>query len=134
MKEINGIWRLKSFIQKSKNGDSYFPFGENPDGTLIYDKSGYMSVIISRSDRKDLFIGKNLEELDKSSLLADFIAYSGKYDISDEKVVHQVEMSFIPQWIGKDMDRSYQIENEKLILITPLEDNEFFNEIIWERL
>ncbi|MGZ7135475.1 MAG: lipocalin-like domain-containing protein, partial [Methanobacterium sp.] len=52
MESVISTWRLKSFKQRFEEGDLMLPSGENPEGILIYDKDGYMSVIISKSDRK----------------------------------------------------------------------------------
>ncbi|MGZ7044074.1 MAG: lipocalin-like domain-containing protein [Methanobacterium sp.] len=139
MESVIGTWRLKSFKQRFEEGDLMLPFGENPEGILIYDKDGYMSVIISKSDRKDLSIEDltDFKEEEKISLSDNFIAYSGTYEISDGKIIHHVEISFIPNWVGNPLERFYNFENGKLILTTPPEatsGKKFVNEIIWEKL
>ncbi len=136
--EITGTWKLKSFESRSKDGDVFYPFGENPEGFLIYDESGYMSGMISRADRHNLSVNAaNMGENEKSSLSEGFIGYSGKYEILDDKIVHHVEMSFIPNWIGKPLDRFYSFENDYLVLKTPPEvfnNKKFVHYIIWEKL
>ncbi len=137
--EITGTWKLKSFESRSKDGDVFYPFGENPKGFLMYGKSGYMSGMISRADRSNLSVKNeiNMDESEKSSISEGFIGYSGKYEILDDKIIHHVEMSFIPNWIGKPLDRFYSFENDDLVLTTPPEvfnNKKFVHYIVWEKL
>ena len=45
--ELVGAWRLVSVETKRPNGEVIYPFyGRHPEGSLIYDRSGYMSVQI----------------------------------------------------------------------------------------
>jgi len=137
--EITGTWRLKSFELKSEEETSIQPLGENPKGFLIYDKSGYMSGMMSRSDRPNLSTENltNIPENEKLTLSEGFIGYSGKYEILTDKIIHHVEMSFIPNWIGKPLNRFYTFNNNDLILSTPPEDfngKEFVYYIVWEKL
>ena len=137
--EITGTWKLKSFESRSKDGDVFYPFGENPKGFLMYDKSGYMSGMISRADRPNLSVKNeiNMDESEKTSISEGFIGYSGKYEILDDKIIHHVEMSFIPNWIGKPLDRFYSFENDDLVLTTPPEvfnNTKFVHYIVWEKL
>ena len=137
--EITGTWKLKSFESRSKDGDVFYPFGENPKGFLMYSKSGYMSGMISRADRSNLSVKNeiSMDESEKASISEGFIGYSGKYEILDNKIIHHVEMSFIPNWIGKPLDRFYSFENDDLVLKTPPEvfnNKKFVHCIIWEKL
>jgi hypothetical protein len=137
-KNINGTWKLISYELKIDNEISY-PFGENPLGFLSYNESGYMNAIISRRDRNkistlDIY---NISKMEKSSLADGFIGYSGKFKIFDDKIVHYVEVSFIPNWIGMSFERFYQFNNGNLILETPLEEidgKKFISQIIWEKI
>lgn len=136
---ITGTWKLKSFELKSKEGDIFYPLGENPEGFLIYDKSGHMSGMMSRSDRPNLS-SENLTQIkddEKLSLANGFIGYSGKYEVLDDKIIHNVEMSFIPNWVGKPLDRYYEFQNDDLILSTPpeiLNGKEFIYYLLWGKL
>ena len=105
----------------------------------MYGKSGYMSGMISRADRSNLSVKNeiNMDESEKASISEGFIGYSGKYEILDDKIIHHVEMSFIPNWIGKPLDRFYSFENDDLVLTTPPEvfnNKKFVHYIVWEKL
>jgi hypothetical protein len=135
---IIGTWKLISFELKTDNIISY-PFGENPLGFLIYNENGYMEVMISKKDRKPLSSEDitSIAEDEKSQLADGFIGYSGKYEILDEKIVHYVEMSFIPNWIGRPLERFYKFHKGNLILKTTSEEingAEFISCITWGKI
>jgi hypothetical protein len=51
---IFGAWRLVSVDYSGPNGSLVYPvFGPNPQGVLIYDRSGWMSVQIVTANRPD---------------------------------------------------------------------------------
>lgn len=137
--KLIGTWKLKSFELKSKEGDIFHPLGDNPKGFLIYDKSGHMSGMMSKTDRPNLSSANlsEIKEKEKSSLADGFIGYAGKYEVLENKIIHNVEMSFIPNWIGNPLDRFYRFENDTLVLTTPPEDingKKFVYYINWEKL
>lgn len=98
-----------------------------------------MSGMMSRSDRPNLS-SENLTQIkddEKLSLANGFIGYSGKYEVLDDKIIHYVEMSFIPNWVGKPLDRYYGFQNDDLMLSTPpdiLNGKEFIYYLLWGKL
>jgi hypothetical protein len=136
---ITGVWKLCSFEFKSKDGTVFSPYGKDPKGFLIYDNNGYMSGMMSKSDRPNLSseaINK-IPEGEKSQLSDGFIAYSGKYEILKHKIIHHVEVSFIPNWIGMPLDRFYEFQDGKLILSMPpmsFNGKEYTGYIGWEKV
>ena len=58
---IIGAWRLVSFETRKENGEVDYPFGNNAQGSLIYTKSGRMSVHLMRSDRPRFASGDQMK-------------------------------------------------------------------------
>ncbi|MCP6760331.1 MAG: lipocalin-like domain-containing protein [Fischerella sp. CENA71] len=137
-----GVWKLSSWKTESSDGEIIYPYGKNPIGYLTYTQDGYMSVNIMKNNC--LPLGISSEELVKARklllkpclLLRDgrksikaiiryfkasinYISYSGKYEIQGDKIIHHVEVSLIPDWIGKDLERTFEITSQKLLLTTP---------------
>lgn len=137
--ELIGTWRLKSYELKSIDGDCYYPYGSNPKGYLLYNKNGYMSGMISKSDRPHLSKNdiRKLPEKEKSSLSEGFYAYSGKYELQKSKILHKIEVSFIPNLVGTTEERYFQILDNKMILSIPpviINGKEFILYITWEKM
>ena len=134
-----GAWKLCSFEYQALDGTVFHPYGHEPIGRIFYDKGGEMAALISRSDRVPLscddFI--MLPDSEKVALARGFIAYSGKYKVFNDKIIHYTEVSFIPNWIGTEMVRFYTLDGDNLTLKTPpviLRNKEFIGVIQWQRI
>jgi hypothetical protein len=47
-----------------------------------------------------------------------YISYVGRYDIQGNKIVVHVEVSFFPNWVGKDQERFFEVRGNTLELST----------------
>src|SRR5580692_6707883 len=84
-----GAWRLVSIETLRPNGDVIYPFyGKHPEGILIYDRSGWMSVqIVSdpkptkpSADSREKFLVAPIGE--KVSAIDGYYAYSGTWAVN----------------------------------------------------
>lgn len=135
---ILGTWKLCSFIYKAEDGSAFYPYGKEAIGSIMYDKSGCMSALISRNDRK--ILSENdfslIPDKEKLELAKGFLAYSGKYEILDDRILHSVEISFIPNWISTSLVRFFEFSGDNLILSTPpvnLRGKEFVGYLTWRK-
>ena len=113
-----GTWKLVTFETQGEDGEVSYPFSNDALGYIMYNIDGYMSVAILPKRRRKFntqdIIGGTSEE--KAAVAESFISYFGRYDIKDNKVIHHIELSFFPNWIGVDQERYYRFEENKLIL------------------
>ena len=66
-----------------------------------------------------------------------FLAYAGRYTLSDDQISHHVEISSIQNYVNKDMVRSIKFEGDRITLVTPpmAVNGEIQTvELIWQRL
>ena len=99
-----GGWRLARWVAIADDGSETFPMGEAPDGLLDYSADGTMVTIMSRGDRVR-FAGDDVtggSEAERASAFASCIAYGGRYEVSEDTVIHQVETSLFPNWVGTE--------------------------------
>jgi hypothetical protein len=64
-------------------------------------------------------------------------AYSGRYEIRDNKVIHHVEVSLFPNWVGREQERFYELEGDRLCLSTeplPYGQTHQTAHLEWERI
>jgi hypothetical protein len=137
-KIIIGTWKLITFEMKTDDKISY-PFGENPLGYLIYGESGHMAVLISKKNRNTVSTEdiNNIPEIEKTQMADGFIGYTGKYEVLNDRIVHYVEISFIPNWIGRPLERFYEFHKGNLILKPPAEEIDGVkvnSRLIWEKI
>jgi hypothetical protein len=135
-----GVWRVVSLIGESSEGEVVHYYGEAPQGTLIYDAGGYMSVVVMRSGRArfedgDPFGGTS-EEIKEA--FEGFDAYTGTFDVNLEQgvVTHHIEASRFPNWEGSDQVRYFEISGDRLHLSTPsipARETEWVLKVTWER-
>lgn len=104
--DLEGTWRLRSWRSVGADESTIEPFGPRPLGWLVYTADGHMITTISTRDREpiggDLLSGPDAGRLEA---FATFLAYSGTYRMDGSQVVHQVEMSLFPDWIGTEQRR-----------------------------
>jgi hypothetical protein len=121
MDNIFGTWRLISLTHVTSTGDREYPFGKQPFGYLIYAKEQLVSVQIAAENRQlfrsdGLFDGSAEE---KAVAMTTFTSYVGRFSVEKNEVVHSIEISLFPNWVGKEQRREFVLTGDKLILKTP---------------
>ncbi|OZH54432.1 hypothetical protein AFK68_11010 [Hydrocoleum sp. CS-953] len=147
-----GTWKLADFYTVDGKQKIDYPYGKNPTGYLVYTENGYVSVTIMTTDRpllglsmeemqelKDVKLGlKLIANLGKSikaslryfSAARNYLSYSGKYELRDSTVIHHVEVSVIPDWVGVDLERNVEFSEGKIILSNNIKD--VFFSVTWK--
>ena len=80
-------------------------------------------------------LGGSVEE--KVAASDSYFSYSGRYTVSDNKVIHHIEVSSFPNWIGEDQERLYKFHGNRLTLSTPpllVEGIQQTGHLTWERV
>lgn len=120
--DIIGTWKLVSWVYKNEKGEEIHYFGKNSTGILMYDDKGYMNAQLMKESREpfasDSINGGTPNET--YGAFNSYLAYYGKYyEENPGEMVHIVEGSLFPNWIGNREVRYGKIEGDKLILSTP---------------
>lgn len=134
-----GTWRLVSFELRGSDGQVSYPLGQDAVGYIMYNEDGYMSVAMMSANRLkfatgDIGAGTNEE---KTAAADTYVSYSGRYAIQGGKVVHHVEVSFFPNWVGVDQERLFELDGNMLSLSTPpflFSGRQQTAHLIWERV
>ncbi len=134
-----GTWRLISCEIRDSEGQVSYPFGEDALGFLIYTDDGYMSGTLMRANRPHFAVGDVLGGTLEEQAMATqtYLAYCGRYEIQDNKVIHHVESSLFPNWVGVDQARFFEFKEGKLVLSTPqilASGKESVGYLIWEHV
>ena len=137
--KLVGTWKLLSASLSTASGErNEAPFGLSPAGFLTYTQEGRMAAMISYSRRKPLSVIDlplaSVEE--KAEAFSTFLAYAGRYTLTEDQVIHHVEVSSIQNWTGTDLVRLIKFQGDRIILVTlPTSIGEKIQtwELIWER-
>lgn len=93
-----GSWRMDRWAMSRDGAFVRLPLGEHGAGTLIYSPDGRMAGLMQHQDWSKAKAG------DRPSA-EQFVSYCGNWRIEGAEVVHHVEQSSIPQWIGRELRR-----------------------------
>jgi hypothetical protein len=80
-----------------------------------------MSATLMRAKRSKFaardIAGGTIEE--QIMAVQTYLSYCGKYEIQDNKVIHHIEASLFPNWVGIDQERFFEFKDNRLFLSTP---------------
>jgi hypothetical protein len=132
-----GVWRLASVETRTEDG-AVFRRGRRT-GCLIYSGDGYMSVAFMKEGRPEFASGDiwggTVEE--KVAAIDGYVSYCGRYEVKGDRVIHRIEVSLFPNWVGDDQERAYELDGGRLTLSTPLMPvggRKLSTHLIWERV
>ena len=116
-----GHWQVVSFTERRDNGEQFDVFGPNPKGHVTYLESGDMSVLFASVHRKR-FSGpwEAVSDRHKAENYDGMVAYAGRYTDHGDRVVHHVDVCWIPNWEGRDLERFLTfLPDGQVLLRTP---------------
>lgn len=125
-----GAWRLVSTEFKDADGKLTYPYGPDPQGILTYTADGYMSGAIMDSQRQPFASGNIFDATDaeRAAVAYGYVSYAGRFEVVEGKVLHHVEVSLAPNWLGTTQERGYRLDGDRLTLVAPR------GTLVWERV
>jgi hypothetical protein len=134
-----GAWRLVSWENRAADGQVTYPMGADALGYVLYTGDGRFSVTISRAGRAGFaagdLLGGTIEE--QARALEGFVAYAGRYSFHGDRVIHHVELSLFPNWVGSDQERWVELAGGRLTLSARpllLAGKQQVPRLVWERV
>ena len=123
MGSIIGTWRLCSVELEQKSGETVYPFGRDVKGLVLYQDDGYMAGIISGENRplvnSPALTG--IAEHERAAIAKHFNAYAGRYVVEETRIVHHVEVSFVPNLMaGSAHASTYALSGDTLTLTSTI--------------
>ena len=115
-----GTWRLISF-QVDVDGARVKPFGDNPQGYLVYTPDEHVFVQFTRGPGRS-WPGPEVLEMSRPNAAAalGFWAYCGTFEVRNGHAIHHMEFGIFPSLSGRIEPRSIMLDGDRLILGTPL--------------
>lgn len=106
-KKLVGTWALQSYILTDNGAEK--PWCINPFGIISYFSNGHMAIGINCK--------KSDNEKEVTPDQKDMVFYTGKYSIKQPNiVVHHVENSSEISRIGKDLERTVEMNGDRVTL------------------
>ena len=143
--QLPGAWRLVSIETIKPNGEVIYPFyGKHPEGMLMYDRSGWMSVQIVSDPRPTLPTADSREDFlaapadQKTKAIDGYYAYVGTWTVDAAKntVTHHIEQSLYPAERGENGTRHLVLEGDLLTLTARTHEmgEEHERKLVWQRI
>lgn len=117
-RDFIGTWLLVSCEHRLRDKTIVYPFGKAAKGLLIYTKDGHMSGTLMANGRRkfvsrELFGGTAEEKVNAAET---YLHYAGRFEVSGTQVLHVVEFSLFPNWVGSIQKRFHRFFEDKLEL------------------
>jgi hypothetical protein len=140
-----GACRLVSIETRRANGEVIYPFyGKHPEGLLIYDRSGWMSVQIVSDPKPMVPVASSREAFlkaspgEKEAAINGFYSYYGTWsvDASGSTVTHHIQQSLYPGERGEEGIRRAVLHGKQLTLSAESHEMGETHQriLVWERI
>jgi hypothetical protein len=134
---ILGSWRMASWVTRDiETGERRDALGPNPDGIVVYSPER-VSFLIVTSDRKRPAMLPPTEP-EKLVLFDTMFAYSGRYTVFPDRIVHHVDLSWNEGWTGTDQVRLARLDGDTLTISSlpapsPFDGRQIIHEVVFKR-
>jgi hypothetical protein len=125
MHDLTGTWRLVDWTFTVNGSRPTHPWGGNPSGLLTYTEDGRMSAALMSHNRPEVptrTLSAAPTDL-KAAAAAGYLTYAGSYTFDGDDVLHHIELSLMPNWVGtierRHVDWVPAGRGSDLILSTP---------------
>ena len=141
MHKLIGTWNLVEWDCTLDGVYHNHPFGEDARGRLMYSAENTMMAILMRAQRPTFEIASlsqgTIEE--KTAAVDGYVSYSGTYRTDGEQVIHTVQFSLLPNWIGTDLVRLMRWTDAGELVLTTLPQltrsgRAVVNRLRWEKV
>jgi hypothetical protein len=127
IKAFVGTWQLTAYEERLDDGTVIYPLGKDATGRLMYDEDGHFAAQLMKPDRPSFASGNvyggTAEETEAA--YDGYLAYFGSYEVDDDhlNMLHHVEASMFPNWVGVTQVRAYEFQgkNEMSLSTPPLD-------------
>ncbi len=115
LEKLIGSWRMERWTRTSvATGETTDALGASPIGYIAYHRDGRMMATVFRRDRLAP-ADQKWTMAEKAQLFDDMLAYVASYRLEGDRVVHNVDGSWNPNWRG-ELSRPFTLEGDRLVI------------------
>ncbi len=137
-----GTWKMVSIEERKPNGEVVEPrYSARPSGYIMYDATGHVAVQIMKPGRLRFASDDAAQATaaEAKSAFDGYGAYFGTYEINEAEgyVIHHVEGSVFPNYVGSDQKRGFELSGDQLILKPPTRQvggEQHTTRVTWQRV
>ncbi len=149
--DLQGVWQLSRWSVTHHETESvYYPFSGAPEGYLIYSADGWVTANLMQRERSPVCEDRlqlrkmcatppvDVGEIEPvwQWFLAGYgyVAYCGRFEVTQNRVHHHVQTSLIPQWVGTTLTRDMEWYSDKQELHLLAAGDELSDRLEWKRV
>ncbi|MBL6447956.1 lipocalin-like domain-containing protein [Fulvivirga sp. 29W222] len=139
--ELVGPWSLVSIDNIYPDGTRVHPYGENPDGLLMFDDEGNYAIQILRASRPKIASAdkNNCTPEEYASIVKGTNSHYGTYQLNstEKTITFNIAHASFPNWEGTVQERSFTLENNKIKYVvtrTTQGGQSVIAEVVWEKM
>ncbi len=117
--ELIGTWRLVAFESHDEAGTITYPYGDAPEGFIVYAPDGYMAYAMQTAHRPPFAVNDILggTEAEEAAAYASYRSYCGTYTFFGDRIEHHVRVSLFPNRMGEVQHRRVTRESANRIAL-----------------
>ena len=117
---IWGTWYLaEAYAIDEHNKRLNDVYGDRPSGVIHYGPDGRMMALIAHADRPLLSGDRQAAPADeRAAAYKSSIGYAGRFELEGDWVMHHVDVSTYPNWVGGTLRRQVRLDQGLLVLLT----------------
>jgi hypothetical protein len=111
-----GTWQLEEYVDAPEGGAAVYAFGKPPIGLFVFTADGHVSISLMRNPPA---VGSESSDPDPDACIpAWYCSYFGtyRYDPAGPSWTAHVTGGNIPNYLGTDQARSFQIKGDLLTI------------------
>ncbi len=121
--DIAGSYRVES-VERYDEGTVRHPFGEHPEGMLLYGRDGAMAAVVGAGGRPRVEMDLLAEsggasDADLAAAFRSAYGFAGTYEVDGDVVRHRIGVSTMPNWVGTEQVRPFELQGDTLTLYPP---------------
>lgn len=115
-----GLWKLQeAFLVDAEDRKLGPAFGKRPVGYINYMPNGMMMTVVADADRPNLSADRLAAPVEeRAAAFSGVSAYAGTWAFDGQAVVHTIEVSSLPNWVGTDVVRYVEVDGDTAIYRT----------------
>lgn len=114
-----GVWRLRRYTTQYEGDEPFHPLGDDALGYIVYTADGHMSGTMQRARPQPFALADRLRATpaEKARAFDDYVTYCGRYRVDGDRVLHRIEASLMPNWIGQEQERHMRWQGDDRVAL-----------------